>query len=442
MAGLLPALDRDDSSLAAQPVAIGAGARALGMGGAFTAIADDSTATSWNPAGLTQCERPEAALSGSWASTRAEAESGRTWAETASELDHASVMFPFFAAGCMQTVGVAWMRQYDYARAVSRRTGTVIVAPGNPSDVTTDTQAVERERSGSLATLGVSWAVEPAPGWSLGVTVNRWDDRFTGASSYQESIHSTSSFQWSADPFLDSEESWSGTTRVEARSGTSFVLGALWLPSPAWSLGVTVKPAATVKFHRASRHVLILEYTGQGIPPDTTVVTRDAASELRLPPSATLGAAWRPDDDTAVSFDATWTRWSGFRVEDAAGTASPVSVLVDPEDFDDLWTFRLGCERAVPLDGAVIVPRCGVLAEWTPAITPAASSADLSGVAAGSDLWLGASVGAGLFLRRTTWDAAVQVRHAEDAGTGQFTGLDQTADLTVVTARLGVSIQF
>jgi len=37
----------------------GAGARALAMGKAFVAIADDATATYWNPAGLTQLERKE-----------------------------------------------------------------------------------------------------------------------------------------------------------------------------------------------------------------------------------------------------------------------------------------------------------------------------------------------------------------------------------------------
>lgn len=40
------------SSTAAQPTFEAAGERALGMGGAFVAVADDATATHWNPAGL------------------------------------------------------------------------------------------------------------------------------------------------------------------------------------------------------------------------------------------------------------------------------------------------------------------------------------------------------------------------------------------------------
>ena len=38
---------------------IGVGTRALGMGGAFTAIADDGTAIYWNPAGLSQLDEKE-----------------------------------------------------------------------------------------------------------------------------------------------------------------------------------------------------------------------------------------------------------------------------------------------------------------------------------------------------------------------------------------------
>lgn len=41
------------------PLPAGSGARALGQAGAFTAVADDATAASWNPGGLVQLERPE-----------------------------------------------------------------------------------------------------------------------------------------------------------------------------------------------------------------------------------------------------------------------------------------------------------------------------------------------------------------------------------------------
>jgi len=41
---------------------IGAGARALGMGGAFTAVADDATASFWNPAGLGLLEDYQSAM--------------------------------------------------------------------------------------------------------------------------------------------------------------------------------------------------------------------------------------------------------------------------------------------------------------------------------------------------------------------------------------------
>ena len=46
-----------DNNHAAAYSRIGVGARALGMGGAFVAVADDPTATVWNPAGLARVEK-------------------------------------------------------------------------------------------------------------------------------------------------------------------------------------------------------------------------------------------------------------------------------------------------------------------------------------------------------------------------------------------------
>ncbi|HYN00869.1 MAG TPA: hypothetical protein VE359_00355, partial [Vicinamibacteria bacterium] len=47
-----------------QNLTLGSGARAYGMGGAFLARADDATAASWNPAGLSYLRVPELSLVG------------------------------------------------------------------------------------------------------------------------------------------------------------------------------------------------------------------------------------------------------------------------------------------------------------------------------------------------------------------------------------------
>lgn len=59
-AGRSPAADITKvGTTAAKFLAIGAGSRAVAMGGAFVATADDATAMYWNVAGLAQLERPE-----------------------------------------------------------------------------------------------------------------------------------------------------------------------------------------------------------------------------------------------------------------------------------------------------------------------------------------------------------------------------------------------
>ena len=60
IASFIPAMTciaADEGAHAAEFLSHGVGARALGMGSAFVAIADDATATYWNPAGLTKVKK-------------------------------------------------------------------------------------------------------------------------------------------------------------------------------------------------------------------------------------------------------------------------------------------------------------------------------------------------------------------------------------------------
>lgn len=54
---------QNSSLIFAQPNTYGIGPRAIGMGGAFTAIADDASAAYWNPAGLSQISAYEISIS-------------------------------------------------------------------------------------------------------------------------------------------------------------------------------------------------------------------------------------------------------------------------------------------------------------------------------------------------------------------------------------------
>jgi len=57
---LCPGPAQARAKFAGEFLALGAGARALGMGSAFVAVSDDATAGVWNPAGLTRIRRREA----------------------------------------------------------------------------------------------------------------------------------------------------------------------------------------------------------------------------------------------------------------------------------------------------------------------------------------------------------------------------------------------
>lgn len=433
----LAAVEHSADSFGDQPVAIGAGARALGMGGAFSAIADDATASTWNPAGLTQCEQPELAASFGWWQTSVTIDERES--EQSLRPEHVSILLPFFAGGAMQVVGLAWQRQYDFTRSLSWQRSDYTGA--FPFELATSDQR-DFEREGGFSSLGLSYAIEPRPGLSIGLTLNAWADDWTGASSYEERSNWRSETIFivfgTPDPPSITDDEVESTTTVQ--QGLSAVLGVHWQALPSVGIALVVKPGYHLDLEtESSRH----RYTDDGfggITDERSSTTTEAT--LHHPPSATLGLAWRHDDLDTLSFDATWTRWSDYYRDDASGRFSPVNVLIPPEDFSDLWTLRLGYEHVAILDRIILVPRCGALAEWLPAASTVPSISASDQVEATSDLWLGLTAGLSLVQRRIIWDAAVQLRRGNDVGAWQYAPPDRTADVTFITARLGLTIPF
>ena len=98
----------------------GNGARAAAMGYAFTGVADDATAISWNTAGLTQLYSMEASIVGrlGFGSTTFSGLSAAPSVDRATKfkLNFASFVFPFNIGKLKAVAGVAFKQQFDFTQ--------------------------------------------------------------------------------------------------------------------------------------------------------------------------------------------------------------------------------------------------------------------------------------------------------------------------------------
>ena len=122
-------------SIFSAPLPTGSGARALGIGGAFTAVADDATAASWNPAGLVQLERPEASAVFRVSTERLDHRSEDDDFSVGSDrfenknLNYFSLVYPFYSPRIRRNIVVSlnYQEAYDFTQ---RFTADVRNRPG------------------------------------------------------------------------------------------------------------------------------------------------------------------------------------------------------------------------------------------------------------------------------------------------------------------------
>jgi hypothetical protein len=419
-----------DPAFGGSPIPVGAGPRALGMGGAFSAVADDASASTWNPAGMVQLERPELALSAGWYWRRVERGDATDDRRDDLDLDHASAQLPFHAFGCQQTIGLAWQRQFDFGRTVA-----VAAHVDDGMGAITD-QVVAIDQDGALASWGLSYAIEVAPGLAFGATLHAWGDALTGRSRYRKDVHErddiTVSFPFVITSVLTVDEH----REAVVEEGYSAVLGTWWQALPALTVALVVKPAYALRI-ATERETTV---TSDGIAAPTQ--HEHLAARFHYPTSATLGLAWRQGDRDTIACDATWTQWSHYRLVEDGRTSSPVNSFIPPGDFADGISLRLGYEHLALFDELVAAVRIGALYEELPGAAPSPDANQPASTHATVDRYYGLTAGTSLCFDHLLYDLAAQVRQGRKVGTGQDAAPDQTADITTVIVRVGVAYQF
>jgi long-subunit fatty acid transport protein len=412
--------------ISSSPNPVGSGARAVGMGGAFIAIADDATAASWNPSGLIQLEKPELSLVGDYF-YRSDDFSSETHPESNNEgydddlnLNYFSATYPFRALKTNMVVSVNYQRLYEFKR-------TLDYSFNLSTETTTSLQEKNFEQDGFLSALGLAYAIQITPGLSLGATFNIWTDDLLWDHGWEErySEHSVGT--------VNGAPKTTDTTIIDTYSefeGYNANFGLLWQINEHVTVGAVLK----TPFEASIQHEFRLRKTQVfGPPASTTIRTRKNIQEdvkLDMPLSYGAGIALRISDTLSFALDAYRTEWSEYILTDSGGSQfSPVTGQNKSNaDVDDTTQVRLGGEYLIIGKETVVPIRGGLFYDPEPS---QGSPEDFYGF----------TVGSGLGYKRYVFDIAYQLRWGNDVDTGNLINTS-TADITQHLLLASVIVHF
>jgi long-subunit fatty acid transport protein len=392
---------------------VGSGARALGMGSAFVAVADDATAASWNPGGLIQLDRAEISIVGDVISrtdvltfgNNPEANSSQVIAE--SKLNYFSIAYPFVFLQRNMVVSLNYQRLYDfdleweYPRSLS------------DTDVTVN-QWIKNRQEGDLYAIGLAYSAKILPNLSFGFTLNFWENLFQD-NGWRETTTQTS-MTVITDPESGEEFVIASETSLSEEytfSGFNFNIGLLWSVTEKLTIGAVFKSPFTADL-MVDGALSFNDSPGSTQLPSTVPI--EDSLGLSMPMSYALGIAYKFADPFIMSVDFTRTHWEDFVLKNGS-EISPITTLPkDGSDIDPTNQLRVGAEYLIIKPTYVIPLRGGLF--YDPA--PARNS---------PDDYYGFSLGTGISINRFSLDAAYQYRFGNDVGKSKPTQSDLSVDV-------------
>jgi len=386
------------------PLPVGSGARAIGQGSAFIAVADDATAASWNPGALIQLERPELSVVGSFLSTQQDFDPGSTgWslgdeAVSRGDLNYASVAYPFrvfrknFVAALNYQQIYDFHMNLDFNQTVEDRTPPAL----------NFRQDIDFKSKGGVGALTPAISMLVAPKLSVGVAINFYTDEFFGNYAWKQSTRSTGAGRLAGANIASTYTSDTTFKNFQAMNVTTGLLWDVWeKEDKLLTFGAVYDTPYTADIDRITNFK------------STTTFGQSSGHERKnfevdYPMSFGAGLGFRYSDALSFSMDVTWSDWSTFKQEDEDGVKSrPLGGASTDRKIDDTYAVRCGTEYLIFGRKVIIPVRGGLFYDPRPSLD---NPTDVYGF----------SVGSGVTFKRFSIDGAYQFRYANDVDGEDF----------------------
>ncbi len=367
------------------------GAKALGMGNAFTAIADDPSAAYWNPAGLADLRGPTFTLNYRSVRLSHGTDTEQQVYEGVTETFDTSLSarrdrIDFFAIAVPARLGdLEWsfgFSYYPYLVYGIRGESVSTLTSSDPAQAPKTTRLTSGG-SGGNDVLAFTAAFRIPRFLSFGVTLQQFFN--TGTTQYQylrrKSLH---------DDTFD-----------ERISGRNLVFGVIFTPLEQMRLGLTYHAGLKNKLTSRLFRVVRQESGEESTVQDT------ALGDITLPDHFSLGLAITPWPALTVSLEHAKVLWSKGQIENYFGDTSLPYPVKTHFSFtqQDIVSYRGGVEGRLPIAGRILSLRAGILSDRQLFLDQEGGAVTLRGVSLGAGLNLTATwrVDASLLRQRADW---------------------------------------
>jgi hypothetical protein len=276
------------------------GTKAMAMGNAFTAVADDLTAAFWNPAGLVAIRSPQF-----YFAYQTETQSQK-YDPQEKVIANDTVQYNFNLSSSLQQINffsvsapadfwkTKWCFALSYYRYIPygfKGTAQELLTYLQNSANTKKT-IVNFRGSEGIDVLAFSAAVDISKYFALGCTLQQF---FSSGSQHYQTLDADGEFH----------QQYSENIR-----GRNFIIGMMFRPFKILSLGFTYHSGLKNKFDSA---LLTWEVDKQGV--EVNQNTTSSVARVVIPAQYSLGAALRPARWLNLSFDCTQIDWQKGTIE-------------------------------------------------------------------------------------------------------------------------------